>query len=58
MAAAAIGILRDPARHSAMAAAAAADARARFSQDAVVAEYESLYERTIAQRKARRAVRV
>jgi L-malate glycosyltransferase len=56
MAAAAIDILRDPARHAAMAAHAAADARARFAQDAVVADYEALYERTIAQRKARRTV--
>jgi hypothetical protein len=36
-----------------MSAAAAADARRRFSEDAVVAQYEALYERTIAAAVAR-----
>jgi hypothetical protein len=31
-----------------MSVAAAADARMRFSEDAVVAQYEALYERTMA----------
>jgi hypothetical protein len=31
-----------------MSTTAAADARKRFSEDAVVAKYEALYERTIA----------
>jgi L-malate glycosyltransferase len=43
MADAAIGILGDGARWLAMSALAAADARARFSRDAVVARYEALY---------------
>jgi N-acetyl-alpha-D-glucosaminyl L-malate synthase BshA len=54
MAAAAIMILRDEARRDAMGQAAAADARARYAQDAIVAQYESLYERTIATRRAQR----
>ncbi len=41
-------ILSDPERWRAMSTAAAADARARFSLDTVVAQYESLYERTVA----------
>jgi len=40
---AAIAILRDPARLQTMRDAAAADARARFSLHAVVAQYEALY---------------
>jgi L-malate glycosyltransferase len=52
MASAAITILRDDVRRAEMGAAAAADARARFSQDAIVAQYESLYERTVAARRA------
>ncbi len=48
MAAAALGILRDRARWDAMSAAAAADARVRFSQVEVVAQYEALYARTLA----------
>jgi L-malate glycosyltransferase len=38
-----IGLLRDQARWNAVSAAAAADARARFSSDAIVARYEALY---------------
>ncbi|HUO52166.1 MAG TPA: N-acetyl-alpha-D-glucosaminyl L-malate synthase BshA, partial [Gemmatimonadaceae bacterium] len=44
MAEAAIGVLRDPQRWRRMSAAAAADARARFSQDDIVARYERFYE--------------
>ena len=40
---AAIAILRDPGRLQTMRDAAAADARARFSLDAVLAQYEALY---------------
>ncbi len=43
MAAAAVAILADEARWSTMSAAAAADARARFAKDEVVAQYERLY---------------
>ncbi len=43
-----IAILADPLRWSSMSTAAAADARKRFSLDAVVAQYEALYERTLA----------
>ncbi|MBI1809519.1 MAG: N-acetyl-alpha-D-glucosaminyl L-malate synthase BshA [Gemmatimonadetes bacterium] len=43
MSAAAIAILRDDDRWNAMSAAAAADARARFSADEIVARYEALY---------------
>jgi N-acetyl-alpha-D-glucosaminyl L-malate synthase BshA len=43
MAASATAILRDEARWNAMSAAAAADARARFSLDQIVAKYESVY---------------
>jgi N-acetyl-alpha-D-glucosaminyl L-malate synthase BshA len=48
MSAAAIGILGDDARWARMSAAAAADARRRFSEDAVVSQYEALYARTLA----------
>ncbi|HEY9517220.1 MAG TPA: N-acetyl-alpha-D-glucosaminyl L-malate synthase BshA [Gemmatimonadaceae bacterium] len=44
---AAIGILSDRARWSTMSAAAAADARARFSRDDIVSRYEAFYERTL-----------
>ncbi|BAH38574.1 MAG TPA: N-acetyl-alpha-D-glucosaminyl L-malate synthase BshA [Gemmatimonas aurantiaca] len=47
MAAAGVQLLSDPARWQAMSAAGAADARRRFSEDAIVAQYESLYERTL-----------
>ena len=43
MAAAAVAILSDDARWHTMSAAAAADARARFAKDQVVAQYEQLY---------------
>ncbi|MEO6446765.1 MAG: N-acetyl-alpha-D-glucosaminyl L-malate synthase BshA [Gemmatimonadaceae bacterium] len=46
MAAAAIDILRDPARWAEMSRLAAEDARQRFSQEAVVGQYEALYEHT------------
>jgi N-acetyl-alpha-D-glucosaminyl L-malate synthase BshA len=45
MAAAAIELLRNRARWSAMSAAGAADARARFATDAIVPQYEALYAR-------------
>ena len=48
MAAAGVQLLTDPAKWQRMSAAAAADARTRFSEDAVVAQYEALYERTMA----------
>ena len=44
MAVAALGVLRDRAAWDAMSAAAAADARARFGQDEIVAQYERFYE--------------
>ncbi|HEX7546129.1 MAG TPA: N-acetyl-alpha-D-glucosaminyl L-malate synthase BshA [Gemmatimonadaceae bacterium] len=42
----AVALLRDGARWNAMSAAAAADARARFSSDDIVARYEALYVRS------------
>lgn len=50
MATAALDILRDDDRWLAMSTLAARDARARFSRDAVVAQYESLYETTLQSR--------
>ena len=50
MASAALEILRDSVRWSDMSRLAAADARERFSQDAVVAQYEALYLSTLARR--------
>ncbi|MFN2397258.1 MAG: N-acetyl-alpha-D-glucosaminyl L-malate synthase BshA [Gemmatimonadaceae bacterium] len=47
MAAAAVDLLSDDNRWRAMSEAAAADARARFAQDDIVARYEDLYDRTI-----------
>jgi N-acetyl-alpha-D-glucosaminyl L-malate synthase BshA len=47
MAASATAILGDPARWSAMSAAAAADARARFSLEQIVGKYENLYLRGV-----------
>ena len=44
MAAAAVDILKDRDRWQAMSTAAAADARARFSRDDIVRNYEALYE--------------
>lgn len=51
MAAAAIEILTDPAKWSAMSDAAAADARERFGRDAIVAQYESLYQDALGSHK-------
>ena len=48
MARAAIEILRDEGRWSAMSAAAAADARARFALDQIVGQYEALYRHALA----------
>ena len=53
MANAGVHILSDPERWRAMSAAAAADARARFTLDTVVAQYEDVYERAIAKAAAR-----
>ena len=50
MAAAATGILQDRERWRAMSAAAAEDARARYSRDAIVARYEALYTDAVAVR--------
>ena len=47
MAANALAILEDGNRWSNMSRSASADARARFSQDAIVSKYESLYRRTL-----------
>lgn len=47
MAAAGIALLRDPARWQQMSTAAAADARRRFSEEAVVAQYETIYQDTL-----------
>jgi glycosyltransferase involved in cell wall biosynthesis len=58
MARAAVTILSDAARWQAMSETAAADARARFALDAVVSQYEALYERAVgAGRAAARATR-
>lgn len=46
-AASAIGILGDAIRWQTMSDAAASDARRRFSRDAIVAQYEALYEQTL-----------
>lgn len=48
MAAAGVALLTDPVRWQTMSAAAAADARTRFGEDAIVAQYEALYQRTLA----------
>jgi glycosyltransferase involved in cell wall biosynthesis len=50
MAAAGVRILGDADRWRAMSTAAAADARVRFGQDAVVSQYEALYQRAAAKR--------
>ena len=47
MATSAIALLRDQARWDAMSAAAAADARARFAQNDIVARYEKFYESVV-----------
>jgi len=43
----AVRILGDPTRWQTMSDAAAVDARRRFSRDAIVAQYEALYEQTL-----------
>lgn len=48
MAQAGIRVLSEPGLWQQMSDAAAADARRRFSEDAVVAQYETLYEKTLA----------
>jgi glycosyltransferase involved in cell wall biosynthesis len=47
MAAAGIALLQDPVRWQQMSTAAAADARRRFSENAVVAQYEAIYQDTL-----------
>ena len=47
MAAAALGILQDPKRWSAMSRLAILDSRQRFSLDAIVGRYEALYRRSL-----------
>src|SRR5688572_7271759 len=47
MAAAALQILQDPKRWSEMSKLASKDARDRFSRDAIVTKYESLYQRSL-----------
>ena len=47
MARAAVAILQDKKRWAEMSAFAAADARARFSQDSIVAKYEALYKKAV-----------
>jgi N-acetyl-alpha-D-glucosaminyl L-malate synthase BshA len=56
MARAGIALLTDAKRWQTMSDAAAADARARFSEEAVVAQYEALYERMLANAPARAAI--
>lgn len=53
LASAGIGLLQDTARWHAMSHAGAADARRRFTRDAIVAQYEALYERSLAAVPAR-----
>jgi glycosyltransferase involved in cell wall biosynthesis len=50
LSAAALGILCDETRWQAMSDLAAADARARFSEDAIVPLYEALYRKAVADR--------
>jgi L-malate glycosyltransferase len=57
MAAAAIRILSDDAGWARMSAAAAADARARFSEARVIGQYEEIYEDALAAASARRRMR-
>ena len=47
MSAAAIGLLEDKAKWQKMSERGAADARARFSLDAIVSQYEAMYEQTV-----------
>jgi L-malate glycosyltransferase len=51
MAAASLEILQDPKRWSEMSKLAAADARERFSRDAIVSKYESLYRTSLPAKK-------
>jgi len=55
MAAAAVTLLRDPARWQAASTLAAADARARFGMTAVVEQYEALYRRMSGRADERRS---
>ncbi len=48
MASSSIALLQDNARWQAMSSAAIADSRKRFSEETIVAQYEALYERTLA----------
>lgn len=57
MAIAAIEILADDARWATMSAAAAADARTRFSESRVIGQYESTYEDAVAVAASRRKAR-
>ena len=50
LSAAALGILCDEAKWQRMSTLAAADARARFSEDAVVPQYEALYQKAVIDR--------
>jgi L-malate glycosyltransferase len=50
MTTAALGILCDEARWKQMSALAAMDARARFSEDAIVPQYEEIYRKAVADR--------
>jgi glycosyltransferase involved in cell wall biosynthesis len=47
MAAAALAILQDRKRWAAMSKLAIEDSRTRFSRDAIVTQYESLYQRSL-----------
>lgn len=58
LAAAATGILADPARWQAMSTLAAADARARFSEDAIVPQYEALYRKAVMDRPRPASARI
>jgi L-malate glycosyltransferase len=58
MASAALYILTDDARWARMSSAAAADARARFSEARVIGQYEEIYEDALAAAAARRRMRL
>ena len=58
MARAAVGILSDPARWAQMSRRAAEDARARFSPDAIISQYEAVYEDAVATRRGAAITRV
>jgi N-acetyl-alpha-D-glucosaminyl L-malate synthase BshA len=53
MAASGSALLQDAARWQAMSDAAAADARRRYAEDSIVAQYEAVYERTLAAPRGR-----